>query len=59
MNAPTHWPRLRRCHLFWAADEAVLMIWGYYDESGEYDADETGKEFARALGRIAPPKRRS
>src|SRR6266566_1768654 len=24
--------------LFWRRNENVLMIWGYYDESGEYDA---------------------
>jgi hypothetical protein len=22
--------------LFWEADEALLIVWGYYDESGEY-----------------------
>jgi hypothetical protein len=25
--------------LFWAADAKVLIMWGYYDESGEYDGN--------------------
>lgn len=46
MNAPVrHQPldgiTALAAGLFWPSDAKVLMIWGYYDESGEYDASGT------------------
>jgi hypothetical protein len=41
-----------RCALGWADAELLLMIWAYFDESGEY---EQGKLTAMTIGGICAP----